>query len=248
MSTRLSYPMTRILEAIPQSFCTFIPTARDLKDNVGKVGYLSSIGKVTSWAIHSPWVLMLIYLPKGAVVSDALCNELNPICRPHRPWASRRAAALLCALWENWDLQKEGRKKYNPMRGRARSWRLETSAVVEEPLMDQQFLKPIAFPILSRPRFRLRLSLTVTYLAYLALTVLARFALIFLVYQRYCRDLQWENTSEREETPLSLSRKARSMPWPIPTCCAARFQHQNTDVRTQRSMAPLWKSMTGCGD
>ncbi len=34
MSTRLLHPMTRILEAMPQSLHTFIPVAKDLKDSV----------------------------------------------------------------------------------------------------------------------------------------------------------------------------------------------------------------------
>ncbi len=42
-------------------------------------------------------------------------------------------------------------------------------------------------------------------------------ATTFLAYQRYCRDLWWENTSEGEETPLSLSCQRRSISGVLPT-------------------------------
>lgn len=63
-------------------------------------------------------------------------------------------------------------KDYNPIRGRARSWRLQTLEVVKESLIDQRFYEPIALP-------------TSVIEARVVLTIFTQFALTFFALREY---------------------------------------------------------------
>lgn len=61
---------------------------------------------------------------------------------------------IFLASWKCQDFKKEVWKEYNPIQNKARSWRLETFALVEKPLIDQQSSKSIVFFTPLGPRLR----------------------------------------------------------------------------------------------
>lgn len=108
-----------------------------------------------------------------------------------------------------------GKSQTNTTRGKLRNWRLRTLTVVKEQLIDLQFFRPITSSTLSRPELHSQFLLQILMNHYISRT------------SNY-QDLQWGIMSDKEESLLLLSRKARS----ILIYYAIRLWYHNTNIRT----------------